>query len=213
MSNSVNRYSDTALEEFRVIVQQRLDKAKEQLEQLQAQIYEITESSEDGFGTDWVDDSHTNTDMEMLNDMAIRQRKYMQDLENALIRIKNKTYGICVVTGELIDKKRLVAVPTTTKSMAGKMAQQQPVKPAPAVPDEDEDEKPKKKKPSEPKIIEKVIRKGGSKPKVSSEEEDLAFMRDLGLEDEDDIDENNDSYEDDNDIIDPDSLADPEEDF
>lgn len=130
---STNRYSDVELEEFRVLIQEKLDMARVQLEQLQSQIFEITENSDDEYGSDWMDDSSINNEIEILNDMAIRQRKFIQDLENALVRIKNKTYGICVVSGELIDKKRLLAVPTTTKSIAAKnaeLAKPQPQKPS-----------------------------------------------------------------------------------
>ena len=65
--------------------------------------------------------------MEYLNDMAIRQRKLIQDLQNASVRIMNKSYGICVVTGDLIDKRRLMAQPIATKSVAVKNARPAPV--------------------------------------------------------------------------------------
>ena len=117
------RYSDADLEEFRAIVEKKLETAKDELGYLQDQILEITENSGDDHGGDWMDDSSTNNDIEFLNNMAIRQRKYIQDLENALVRIKNKTYGICMVTGTLIDKRRLLAVPTATKSVEAKTAQ------------------------------------------------------------------------------------------
>ena len=119
-NGEVRRYSDEALAEFKVIVEQKLQNAQEQLQKLQLQILEVTENTADEYGGDWVDDSSVNNEMEMLNNMAIRQRKYVQDLQNALLRIKNKTYGICVVTGELIDRRRLMAVPTTTKSLEAK---------------------------------------------------------------------------------------------
>jgi RNA polymerase-binding transcription factor DksA len=66
------------------------------------------------------DGGHTN-DKEHLANMSNRQIKFIQNLENALIRIENKTYGICRATGDLIDKKRLMAVPHATLSMAAKM--------------------------------------------------------------------------------------------
>jgi hypothetical protein len=56
--------------------------------------------------------------------MIFRQNKYSQDLENALLRVINKTYGICSITGNLIDKKRLLIVPTTTKGMEAKTEEQ-----------------------------------------------------------------------------------------
>lgn len=114
------RYSDVELEEFRVVVETKLELASEQLESLKEQILEMSEKTGDDHGGDWVDDSSINNDMEMLNNMAIRQKKYVQDLNNALLRIKNKAYGVCVITGELIDKRRLMAVPTTTKSLSAK---------------------------------------------------------------------------------------------
>lgn len=119
-SNFTVKYNDSELQEFKTVIEKKLTKFQKQLETLQTQILETTENSGDEHGVDWVDDSTFNNHMEMLNNMAIRQRKYIQDLKNALIRIENKTYGICVVTGKLIDKKRLMAVPTTTKSLEAK---------------------------------------------------------------------------------------------
>jgi RNA polymerase-binding transcription factor DksA len=117
---NITRYSDEDLEEFRVLIEKKLEQTEEQLESLQSQIMEISENSSDDHGGDWVDDSSTNNDIEMLNNMAIRQRKYLLDLNNAMMRIKNKVYGVCLITGELIDKRRLLAVPTTTKSLTAK---------------------------------------------------------------------------------------------
>lgn len=116
----VNRYSDTELKEFKEIVENKLKVSEEQLQSLKEQIVEISENTGDEHGGDWVDDSSTNSDIEMLGNMAVRQQKYIQDLHNALLRINNKVYGICIVTGELIDKRRLRAVPTTTKSLTAK---------------------------------------------------------------------------------------------
>lgn len=114
------RYSDEELAEFQLVVEAKLREASEQLALLQDQLLDVTENNSDEHGGDWMDDSSINNEMEMLNNMAIRQRKYIQDLENARIRISNKTYGICVNSGQLIDKRRLMAVPTTTKSVAVK---------------------------------------------------------------------------------------------
>ncbi len=117
---NITRYSDQDLEEFRALIAKKLEQSEEQLESLQSQIMEISENSSDDHGGDWVDDSSTNNDIEMLNNMAIRQRKYLLDLNNAMMRINNKVYGVCLITGELIDKRRLLAVPTTTKSLVAK---------------------------------------------------------------------------------------------
>lgn len=177
-STGTARYSDQELEEFRLLIEKKLGHAKEQLKNLQDQILEISENSGDERGGDWVDDSSTNTEVEMLNTMAIRQRKFMTDLGNALIRIRNKTYGICVITGELIDKRRLLAVPTTTKSLSAKTEQNK----------QDEGKSttrlnqnpyvkkdPAKKVPK--KIITKVIKKSGGTakpvlPRVDDDDDD-----------------------------------------
>jgi len=187
MSNTVSRYSDADLAEFAALVEKKIEKTKEQIELLQEQIMEITENSSDDFGGDWVDDSSTSSDVEMLNNMAIRQRKHLKDLENARVRIRNKTYGICVVTGELIDKKRLLAVPTTTKSVAAKNISPQPVKR-----ERTEIKKPKTGR-EEKKVLSRIIRKPNpNKPKPPvdddyDEEEDGLNINSL-LDDEDDID-------------------------
>lgn len=160
MANTVVRYSDAELEEFKVLIESKLEKAQTQLSSLQEQILEIAENSGDDHGVDWMDDSSTGSDVEMLNNMAIRQRRYIQDLQNALIRIRNKAYGICTITGELIDKKRLKAVPTTTKSLAAKI--QPPVSTrSVTTSDDDEEEQPRRKspKPAKNKVITRVIRK------------------------------------------------------
>ncbi len=202
MKNTVNRYSDAELEEFRLLIDTKLSKARLELSDMETQINEITENTEDDFGTDWMDDSSTASELDMLYNMANRQRKFIQDLDSALIRIKNKTYGICTVTGELIDKKRLLAVPTTTKSMNAKLSE---TKPAPGAPTpsrtgmEDEmepEEKPKESAPRTPKVITKVIRKPtpgqGTKPKAA-EEDDLEdiWPADIAanINDEDDAEE------------------------
>lgn len=118
------RYSDAELAEFQQLIETKLEVTQRQLTQLTNQIIESTENNGDAHGVDYVDDSNFNNNLEMLNNMAIRQRKYVRDLNNALIRIQNKVYGVCVITGELIDKKRLMAVPTTTKSLAAKRMNQ-----------------------------------------------------------------------------------------
>ena len=125
-NSEIRRYSDPELGEFRIIIENKLGKAQEELKNYEEQILENTANGSDDHGGDWMDDSNVNTEMEYLNDMAIRQRKLIQDLENAMVRIKNKTYGICVVTGELIDKKRLLVQPIATKSVAVKNARPAP---------------------------------------------------------------------------------------
>lgn len=191
-SSGTARYSDQELEEFRALIEKKLVHAKEQLQNLQDQILEITENTGDEHGGDWVDDSSTNTEVELLNTMAIRQRKFITDLENALIRIRNKTYGICVITGELIDKRRLMAVPTTTKSLMAK-TEQNKVEESKTTTRLNQNpyvkKDPAKKAPK--KIITKVIKKSGGtvKPAVpklddDDDDDDFGFGPDL----DDDLD-------------------------
>lgn len=115
------RYSDEELEEFRVMIEQKLDEARKQLDLLREQLTELNEMSETSrAGT--FEDGASNWQREQINKLASRQQRFIRDLENALIRVKNKTYGVCSVTGKLIDKKRLMVVPHATKSIEGKNA-------------------------------------------------------------------------------------------
>lgn len=114
-----NRYSDEELEEFRLMIEQKTAEANRQLEQLREQLTELNESDETSrAGT--FEDGASNWQREHLNKLAARQQSFIRDLEHALIRIKNKSYGICSITGKLIDKKRLQLVPHATKSVEGK---------------------------------------------------------------------------------------------
>ncbi|MCC6282173.1 MAG: TraR/DksA family transcriptional regulator [Saprospiraceae bacterium] len=114
------RYSDEDLQEFKVLIESKLAQAQEELNTTQQQIADLNENGFNQQGGDWYDDSTTHTDLEMLQRMMVRQQRYVQDLRNALLRIHNKTYGICSVTGVLIDKSRLRLVPHATKSIDGK---------------------------------------------------------------------------------------------
>lgn len=174
------RYSDADLQEFKVLIEGKLDKAKVELDYLEEQIQDLTESSNDNQSGDWFDDSSLHTDIEMLSNMATRQRQFIDALEAAMVRVKNKTYGICTVTGKLIDKKRLLVVPHATKSLEAKEIEKTQPEPkpakaivAPAPPKKEEAQaKPEKK------IITKVIKRSGTKPapvKPIDEDEDFEF--------------------------------------
>ncbi len=113
------RYSDKELEEFKILIHKKMDEAKKELEYYQEQIKH--ESNDSKFGG--LEDGALTLERESLNQMASRQIKFIQHLENALIRIENKTYGICRETGELISKERLNAVPHATLSIGAKKAQ------------------------------------------------------------------------------------------
>ena len=112
------QYSPEKLAEFGEIIQKKLDQATEQYNFIKEQITDITEQI-DSEG-DMMEDSSAQGDLEMMHKMLDRQTNFIADLKAAAQRVKVGTYGICVVTGELIDEKRLKAVPTTTKSLAAK---------------------------------------------------------------------------------------------
>ncbi len=114
------RYSDAELEEFKAHIEQKIAEAQADLDSTNKQISDLNENGFNQQGGDWYDDTSNHTDMEMLQRMAARQVDLIKHLRNALLRIQNKTYGVCFVTGKLIDKRRLFLVPHTTKSVEGK---------------------------------------------------------------------------------------------
>ena len=115
------RYSDADLAEFKEIILRKLDAAKKELNYLQGL---ITRKDEGGDMDDarymTMEDGSVSMEREQLSQMASRQITFIDHLEKALMRIENKTYGICRVTGKLIDKARLRAVPHATLSMEAK---------------------------------------------------------------------------------------------
>jgi len=119
-SNTTNRYSDAELTEFRTLIEGKLSKARQELEFMRKQIVEQNENSSNHQGGDWFDDSSMHSELELLNRMVSRQQHFIRNLENAILRINNKSYGICTLSGKLISKKRLMLVPHATKSIAAK---------------------------------------------------------------------------------------------
>lgn len=117
-TNTSNRYSDADLVEFTAAINKDLAKSEKQLADLEEQLADAVEANDDQ--GDYVDGSANQSDLDLLQTMANRQQKHILDLQNALQRVHNKSYGICIVTGELIDKRRLLAVPTTARSLAAK---------------------------------------------------------------------------------------------
>ena len=120
-SGPTQRYSDSELAEFRDLINRKLDTAKKELAYLQGLITRKDESGdiEDGrYMT--MEDGSMSMEREQLSQMASRQITFIDHLEKALMRIENKTYGICRVTGKLIDKARLRAVPHATLSIEAK---------------------------------------------------------------------------------------------
>ena len=116
--NSKIRYSDEELKEFKEIIEEKIKKAKKQLEFYNIQIAEIT-NGPDGH-IKGLDDGIGTVETEHIMQMIGRLTKHIKHLENALIRIENKVYGICRVTGKLISKERLKAVPHATLSIEAK---------------------------------------------------------------------------------------------
>ncbi len=112
------RYTDDELEEFRQLIQSKLDNAKKQLSFYKEQLSDMAES--DDAKIKGLDDGIGTAESERLINMSARQGKHIQHLENALLRIENKVYGICRITGKLIAKERLRAVPHATLSIEAK---------------------------------------------------------------------------------------------
>ncbi len=115
------RYSDADLSEFREIIQKKLDAAKKELNYLQGLITRKDEGGDmDEARYMTMEDGSVSMEREQLSQMASRQITFIDHLEKAMMRIENKTYGICRVTGKLIDKARLRAVPHATLSIEAK---------------------------------------------------------------------------------------------
>ena len=117
------RYSDKELQEFKEIILQKLHETRENYEQLKKYF-----THQDDHGTDdtsptfkMIEDGSEVMTKEEIEQQLARLEKYMIDLQNALLRIENKTYGICTVTGKLIPKERLRSVPHATKSIEAKI--------------------------------------------------------------------------------------------
>jgi RNA polymerase-binding transcription factor DksA len=120
------RYSDDELKEFETLINKKLDKAREEFRILKETLNRNNDAGTDatsGGNTKVLEDGAETAEKENLSQLAARQQKYIMNLENALVRIKNGTYGICTVTGKLIPKERLIAVPHTTQSIEAKMMQ------------------------------------------------------------------------------------------
>ena len=119
-----NRYSDEELAEFREIIEKKLEKARKNLELLTEAVANSAEDVSDTSPTfKLLEDSGEVRSKEENARQAVRQQKFVKDLEAALVRIENKTYGICKVTGKLIPKERLRIVPHTTMSVEAKLQQ------------------------------------------------------------------------------------------
>ena len=119
------RYSASDLDEFKELIESKLELAREDLRQLRASMsHKDDNSTEDTAPTfKMMEDGSETMSREETAALAARQEKFILNLENALMRIKNKTYGICRVTGKLIPKERLRLVPHATLSIEAKQRQ------------------------------------------------------------------------------------------
>uniref|UniRef100_UPI00404B0188 TraR/DksA family transcriptional regulator n=1 Tax=Gelidibacter sp. TaxID=2018083 RepID=UPI00404B0188 len=127
MAVEVNtRYSDKDLAEFKTLIQDKIVKAIHDLELIKsAYMNDLNNGTDDTSPTFKAFEEGSETMSKEANSaLAIRQEKFIRDLKNALIRIENKTYGICRVTGKLISKERLKLVPHATLSIEAKNMQQ-----------------------------------------------------------------------------------------
>ncbi len=121
-----SKYSDQELKEFQDIILDKLEKARKELKYIKTSLsknYDDYGADSDNSNPKGLEDGADTAERENLSQLAARQQKFMKQLENALIRTKNGTYGICVDTGKLIQKERLKAVPHTIHSIEAKLRQ------------------------------------------------------------------------------------------
>jgi len=120
MSENKKRYTDEELQEFKELIERKLKQARKDIEVLRSLLdnHDMTQTKIISF-----EDSASTYSKESNLKLIGRLERFVRDLENALIRIENKTYGICRETGKLISKKRLMAVPHATLSIEAKNRQ------------------------------------------------------------------------------------------
>jgi len=125
MPESVTRYSDDDLLEFKEIILKKIQRAEEDLALLKSSYMNGSNNGTDDTSPQFksFEEGSETMSKESNVQLAIRQEKFIRDLKNALIRIENKTYGVCRVTGKLIQKQRLRLVPHATLSIEAKMKQ------------------------------------------------------------------------------------------
>ena len=120
------KYSEPELREFEELILGKIEKAKIELDELKKSLTKSrnsTDNATNNNATKVLEDGAETLEKETQNQLAIRQQKFIHNLEKALIRIKNGTYGICVDTGKLISRERLMAVPHTMHSIEAKLNQ------------------------------------------------------------------------------------------
>ena len=125
MIDEVARYSDADLAEFKELIIKKINKAQADLDLIKsAYMNDLNNGTEDTSPTFKAFEEGSETmSKEANSQLAIRQEKFIRDLKNALFRVENKTYGVCKVTGKLINKERLLIVPHATMSIEAKNLQ------------------------------------------------------------------------------------------
>ena len=120
-----SKYSDVELAEFKEIIQKKIEKAEQDLDLLREQFANDKNNGTDDTSPQFksFEEGSSVMSKERNSQLATRQEKFIRDLKNALIRIENKTYGVCRVTGKLIDAERLKLVPHATLIMEAKLNQ------------------------------------------------------------------------------------------
>ncbi|HLT42164.1 MAG TPA: TraR/DksA C4-type zinc finger protein [Sphingobacteriaceae bacterium] len=118
-------YNDAELQEFKELILEKIRVAREELNSLAKSLSNPNSNgTDDTAGTfKTLEDGSATLEKEQINQLAARQKKFIDNLEAALVRIENKSYGICRDTGKLIQKERLRAVPHATLSMEAKLRQ------------------------------------------------------------------------------------------
>ncbi|MDA9679754.1 TraR/DksA family transcriptional regulator [Flavobacteriaceae bacterium] len=119
------RYSDEELEDFRKLIEDKINKAQADLDLLRSAYMNDGNNGTDDTSPTFkaFEEGSETMSKEANTQLAIRQEKFIRDLKNAMIRIENKTYGVCRITGKLINKKRLLLVPHATLSIEAKNMQ------------------------------------------------------------------------------------------
>jgi len=123
--NTKNRYTDKELEKFKKLITKKIDQAKQDLDLLKSAYMNGSDNGTDDTSPTFkaFEEGSETMSKEANTQLALRQEKFIRDLKNALIRIENKTYGVCRITGKLIKKKRLMIVPHATLSIEAKNMQ------------------------------------------------------------------------------------------
>ena len=126
MAQDLNvRFSDKDLAEFKTLIEEKIEKAKSHLDLLKSSYMNDGDNGTDDTSPTFkaFEEGSQTMSKEANTQLAIRQEKFIRDLKNALLRIENKTYGVCRVTGKLINKERLKLVPHATLSIEAKNMQ------------------------------------------------------------------------------------------